>query len=186
MFKTDENRRAYGCIFCVTGKELAVVRLIERVCEDVRAIAARQLKRMTVHGESHLEDKILYPGYVFFEAPVHAETLERFPRDANILSVLKSGNDDWQLYGEDAKLVEWLFSYEGLLPISKAYKEGDWVQITSGPLMDLAGQIVRFDKHHKSAQVAITFCNRPVAFWLNFEFVDEAKMDTYTERMGGA
>lgn len=177
MFKTDQSK-AYGCIFCVTGKERSVARLVERAC-DVRTIVARQQKYKTVQGVSLLEEKILYPGYIFLETQIDTELFRALPKDADILTVLRSESGDWRLYGNDEKLVGWLFSYDGLLPISQARKEGDWVRIASGPLLDLSGQIVRFDKHHKSAQVAVTFCNRPVKFWLNFEILERTEIISY-------
>jgi len=173
MPETNDIGRAYGCVFCVTGKESIAARHIERACDNVRVIVGRQLKLKTIHGQSRTEEKALYPGYVFFEAPAHNEIVQRFPKDENILSILKSEEGDWQLYGNDARFVEWLFSYDGLIPFSKAYKEGDWIRIIEGPLLDLQGKIVRFDKRHKSAQVAMTFCNRVIKTWLHFDIVDK-------------
>lgn len=33
-----ENGRAYGCVFCVTGKEQQVAEQIHHVCPDVRQL----------------------------------------------------------------------------------------------------------------------------------------------------
>ena len=173
MPETNDVERAYGCVFCVTGKELAVAQHIERVCEDVRAIVARQLRQKTVHGQSHTEERALYLGYVFFDAAAHEDRILGFPKNENILAILRSGKEDWRLYGNDAKFAEWLFSYEGLIPFSEAINEGDRVRIISGPLYDMRGSVVKFDKRHKSAQVAITICNRVVKTWLQFEIVEK-------------
>jgi len=169
---TDAIGRAYGCAFCITGKEQAVAQYVEQVCDDAHAIVARKAVLKTVQDEAITVDKILYPGYVFFEAPAHGE--HRIPQNANIISILaSSGTGDWRLYGEDAKLVKWLFSYDGLLPFSQAIKEGDFVRILSGPLKDTETNIICFDKHRERALVAVTFCNRLVKTWLKYEILEK-------------
>jgi len=171
--ETAGEEGAYGCIFCVTGMELAAVQHIQRVCDDVHVIVARQFQQRTIHGKSHVAESLLFPGYAFFEASAREDVINRFPKHESILSILKTADGDWRLYGDDAKLVKWLFSYDGLLPLSQACKEGDWVRIIDGPLLDMQGKIVHFDKRHKSAQVAITFCNREIKTWFQFELVEK-------------
>ena len=41
------GEKAYGCLFCITGKEENVVEQIQTVCPDVRATTMRQLKYRT-------------------------------------------------------------------------------------------------------------------------------------------
>jgi len=169
---------AYGCVFCVTGKELIAAQQIERAYGDVRAVVARQLKIMSSKGKENAREeityeKILYPGYIFFEAPTDKDMFGRMQKDENIISVLSTGAGDWQLYGSDAKLVQWFFSYGGLLPFSEGYKDGDRIRIIKGPLKDLEKSIICVDKHRKNALVAITFCNREIKTWLKFELFEK-------------
>ena len=42
---------AYGCVFCITGKENIVAECIEKTCPGVRATAARQMKHKSVNGK---------------------------------------------------------------------------------------------------------------------------------------
>lgn len=172
MSEKGETKLAYGCIFCVTGKELAVARHIEQTCDDVRVVVARQIIRKSVQGKTHTEETILFRGYIFFEAPEHKEPIRRFTNE-NIISVLTSETGDWRLYGNDAKLAQWLFSCDGVLSLSKAYQEGDRIRISSGPLKDLEGWILRIVKRDRSAQVAVPFCNRVAKIWLGFEIVEK-------------
>lgn len=172
MSTTDEVKWSYGCVFCVTGKEAFTAQRIEQTCGDVRTVVARQLKIKSDHGKKRTEEVILFPGYVFFHTPAGSEIISMFPKD-NIYTVLKSESGDWQLYGEDALLVKWLFSYGGLISFSKAYQEGDRIKIISGPLKDLEGQILRIDRRNQSGKVAIPFCNRVINAWLGFEMVKQ-------------
>lgn len=83
---------------------------------------------------------------------------------------MKSGS--WQLFDGDAQFVQWLFSYEGLLPLSKAYQIGDRVHMYSGPLKDNEGKILRVDKRNRSGQVGFVVKDRLVKVWMGFEWVD--------------
>lgn len=172
MLTIDEINWAYGCVFCATGKEADIAKRIEQMCANIRTVVARQLKKKSNQGEKHIEEAILFPGYIFFEAPTGLETVSMFPKE-NIFSVLKSESGDWQLYGDDARFVHWLFSYDGLIPFSKAYKEGDRIRIVSGPLKDFEGQILCTDKRNQSRKVAIRFCNREVTTWLGFKIIEK-------------
>jgi transcription antitermination factor NusG len=74
----------------------------------------------------------------------------------------------------DERFARWVFSLNGLISLSKAYREGDRVKVISGPLKDLEGNILRVDKRNQSGQVAIMFNNRMVKTWLGFELVEKS------------
>jgi len=173
MSELDIVERAYGCAFCYTGREQAAAQHIERICDNTRAIVAQQVKVRTIKKETFTETKVLYPGYVFFEAPVHEKSFLRIHKEENVISILKSEKGEWQLYGNDAKLVQWLFSYGGLISFSQAYQEGDRIKIISGPLKDMEHNIIRVDKRLKGAQVLMTFCGREIPTWLRYELVEK-------------
>ena len=172
MLNPDEPGRAYGCIFCITGKEAAVADRIQKTCSDVRAIVARQHKIKSVQGKKHIEEIALFPGYVFFNASTDLEVASLFPKE-NTFAILKTELGDWRLYGADARFAQWLFSYDGLISFSKAYQEGDRIRIISGPLKDLEARITHIDKRNESGKVAIQFCNREISAWLGFEIVEK-------------
>lgn len=39
-----EENIAYGCLFCMTGKEQSVAERVQTVCPDVRAITMRKIR----------------------------------------------------------------------------------------------------------------------------------------------
>lgn len=161
---------AYGCLFCKTGKEQSVAEQIQTTCPNVRATTMRQLKYRTCKKVKTQEEAILLPSYVFFEAPSSMEPSIEFPRQ-NVIRILAMDNGIWQLQGEDERFVKWLFQYNGLLGISKAYKEGDRIRIISGPLKDMEGKIKRVDKRGMSGQVVLSFYGKDIPVWLGFELV---------------
>ena len=161
---------AYGCLFCITGKEQSVAEQIQTSCPGVRATTMRQLKYRTCKKVKTREEVILLPSYVFFEAPSSMEPSAEFP-PRNIIRVLSMDHGIWQLRGEDERFAKWLFQYDGLLGFSQAYREGDRIRIVSGPLKDMEGKIKRVDKRGMSGQVILSFHGKEIAVWLGFELI---------------
>lgn len=169
----ESARKAYGCAFCATGREEAAARFIEKDCPGVRATAVRQVKRRSVNGSTSLITQVAFPGYVFLEAEPGNEYIFRIRGDS-AARLLTSRDHNWRLYGPDERFARWIFSLNGLISLSKAYREGDRVKVVSGPLKDLEGSILRVDKRNQSGQVALMFHNRLVKAWLGFEFVERS------------
>lgn len=167
---SESKETAYGCCFCLTGKEQMVVEQIHRTLPDVHALVARREKHKSVGGKKKRVEEVMLPGYVFFEAPKDMEPFTCFPREY-IVRILAMENNIWQLIGEDMRFARWLFQYNGLIGFSKAYKEGERIRIISGPLKDMEGNIIRVDKRGRSGQVILEFSGNRVPVWLGFELV---------------
>ena len=162
---------AYGCLFCRTGKEEAVAKEVQAAHAQVRAVAASKEKHKTRHGEKTKIREVFLPGYVFFETPQDMSALDWLPK-TDVIRLLQYGDGLWKLSGEDREFARWLFRYGGLLRFSEAYKVGDRVRITSGPLKDMEGWITKLDRRGKSAQVVLHFLNAPVPVWLGFDLIN--------------
>ena len=165
-----QENTAYGCAFCVTGKEQLVADRIQSACSEVHAVTMRQMKYRTQKGVKFREEAIVLPSYVFFKAPSYAEPVLQFPRQ-NLIRVLTLDDGRWQLTGEDKRFVQWLFQYDGLLGFSQAYREGDRIRIVSGPLKDMEGRVTRVDKRGCSGQVVLSFYGKNITVWLGFELI---------------
>ena len=164
---------AYGCLFCLTGREQSVVNRIQNFCSEIHAITMRKIKYRTCKKVKHTEEAIVLPSYVFFRAPSDSKPVLEIPRD-NIIRILTT-DGDWRLTGSDERFVRWLFRYDGLMSLSQAYREGDQIRIASGPMKDLEGRIRRVDKRGLSGQVILSFNNREIPVWLNFEMIQPLK-----------
>lgn len=163
-------KRAYGCLFCTTGKEMAVARTIMTVRPDVRATAARQEKHKSEQGRKSKVEAVILPSYVFFEAPEDMASLAWMPA-TDVIRVL-TYEGDWRLAGEDEHFARWLFLYDGLLGFSTAYREGERIRIIGGPLKDMEGHITRIDRRGRSGQVEMRFNSKVVKIWLGFDLVN--------------
>ena len=165
------NGTAYGCLFCITGREEQIARRIRENCVGVYALTMRKMKYRTSHGEKHGEESLLLSSYVFFRTSRKIDPFSLLPK-TDVIRILTSGDGEWRLLGDDERFAKWLFQYDGLLDFSKAYREGDRIKIVSGPLKEMEGMITRIDKRGRSGQVAIDFCGKRILIWLGFELID--------------
>lgn len=164
--------RAYGCLFCSTGKERFVAQRVESVCPGVRAVPAVLEKHKSVQGQKFRVEAILLPGYVFFEAPCDMIPCACLPRE-HVIRVLEDEQGVWQLAGSDEAFARWLFSYDGVLRFSKARMENGRIRLLGGPLLDMEAQILRFDRRGRSAQIRLSFNGHELLTWLGFELTDD-------------
>lgn len=167
----DADGMAYGCLFCITGREERIVQRIAESCPLVHAVTMRKMKYRTSHGQKRTEEALLLPSYVFFTAPTDTDPFQALPK-TDVIRILLSNDGEWQLQGEDLRFAKWLFQYDGLLDFSKAHREGDRIRIISGPLKDMEGKITRIDKRGRSGQVMVEFQGRTIPIWLSFELID--------------
>lgn len=163
--------RAYGCLFCRTGHEIRAAQEMERLWPGITARAAMTVKRRSRSGRKFFTEEVLIPGYVFFAAPAETRLTDRLP--VTTLKLLRTQDGEWQLYGRDAWLAEWLMSHDGMVGMSQARQVGDRIQIQSGPLKDLEGFITKVDRRNRSGQVELTVGGKTTRVWLGFELLNE-------------
>lgn len=163
-----------GCIFCKTGREESAVRLLNATPQMHRAFVPKKVEHHSEKGVKSTVKKVLFPGYVFFQAEeTWTPTLAMYHADY-ILRLLRK-DESWQLKGDDEALARWLLAHDGLLDMSKAYQEGARVVIKSGPLKELEGIITKVDRHNRNGMVTLHLFGRKTNVWLAFEWVEEKK-----------
>jgi len=162
----------YGCLFCRTGLEENVILRLQDV--GIRAVGVKQIRHKSVKGVKSHTLKVLFPGYVFFEANRETEiqVLRYVP---NVLRALSDGKDHWFLRGDNRKFAKWVMERDGLIEMSGGYREGDKVVFDSGPLKDYVGSVVKVDRRNRNGLVEIKFDNNVFRIWMAFEMVSPAK-----------
>ena len=171
---SDGGGKAFGCLFCTTGKEQTVIRNLQTVCPEIRALTAMQEKFKSTQGKKTKIVENFLPGYVFFSGPADLAPQASFPRDY-LIRILYREERVWQLSGEDERFAQWLFEQDGLLKFSKAYQEGQIIRIISGPLKDLEGQIRKIDRRGHSGEVVLEFQGRQISVWLGFDLIGKSE-----------
>ena len=160
----------YGCIFCLTTREKAVAQMLERQYAGLQATVVSQIKHKSERGRKYTVEHTLLPGYVFFRS--QAELSIDPLRIQNVIRLLKNLEGLWQLTGRDEQFAQFVFEHDGIVGLSQARKIGDKVSITSGPLKELEGYIVKIDRHNRNGLVEFRFDERVWKVWLAFEILE--------------
>ena len=167
-------KQVYGCLKCQSGREQTLATVIQILNPGIIATAVKQTKRHTLRGVTRLQDDVLLIGYVFIKAPEDTDISSILPSGENATPLMYT-DGEWRLFGQDRDYANWVFKYNGVIRLSKAYQLNDCIQIVDGPLKDLEGQITKIDRRNKSGQVTIHFGGNTIKAWLGFEIIKEYK-----------
>lgn len=174
VVEANANRgenRWYWCLFCETGAEEVVCREIHKRFPSATALMVRQVKRQSKQGVTERVLLPIFPGYIF----VSSETMLILSRDMHIgklIRVLEEDDGIQPLSGTNRAFAEWIFSVNGIIGFSKAYRENDRIRIASGPLKAMEGYIIKVDKRNQNALVSINFGSQQFRAWLGFDLVE--------------
>lgn len=162
----------FGCLYVQTGYERKTAESICQLYPSVRALAVEQLKHQSRGGVKSVVNTVLLPGYVLFQAEADFE-VRLFYRLNHTLRLLRYDDRSWGLRGDDRSFALWVYQQNGLIGLSKAYREGTIVRITEGPLKDVSGQILRVDSRNRNAKVSFGFDKQVFTAWLAFEWMED-------------
>ena len=166
--------RWYGCMFCKSGQEIRLAAASEKCWQGMRARAVCALKRRSRNGVRSLENEVMLPGYIFYEADDGCRPKPPLPE--GIFRILTTLDGDCRLLGRDEWFAGWVLKNDGEIGISHAHRVGDRIQIRQGPLKDLEGSILRIDRRNKNGQVRLEIEGREIKVWLPFELVDDGAL----------
>lgn len=129
-------------------------------CQCQRLISSDILKRCFIpyyqqkkrfQGKWHIQERILFPGYVF----LIAENLEQLAEN------LRKVTGMTRLLGTEEQLVA----------MSTGIIENDQVRILTGPLQGMEGYIRKINRHKRKAWVSIEMFGRSVDMEVGLEIV---------------
>lgn len=126
-------------------------------------------KRLDRRKKVHLP---LFPGYVFVHAVLDNYTNVHILKTPGTVSILRNSEGalpipDYQI----ENLQKMLHSPETLCP-HPYLKEGDWVQVTHGPLTGCVGILVRQNRKKGRLVVSVDIIQQSVSIELNMEDVE--------------
>ena len=160
----------YGCVFCQTGHEKTIAARIEQTMPHVKAYSVIQEKHKCVGGKRSVVREQVFNGYVFI-ATTRSIDLHRLNNLPGVKFVLTDHEGEWELVGNDREFVEWIFENDGIIKMSKVYKEGDKLFFQSGLLKDYEGNIIKINKYRGTAQVEFIFGRMAFKVWAAFEWI---------------
>ena len=163
-----------------TGRERSACKAIERACrqaqaaerqhaldadEDVPATEASLLQecfapsyqtQFKLHGAWHNEERLLLPGYVMAVTSNPWKLAHVLRGVAGLTKLLRMGETFAPLSDDDRAWIErWTTEGDRTIPMSIAYKEGDRVVVTEGPLKGHEAMITKVNRRKSLAELEI-------------------------------
>jgi transcription antitermination factor NusG len=126
------------------------------------------------HGKWEKVTKPMTPGYVMVRSTANPLFVQNLLYDAgNGGRLLRYGNDgDYALYGRDLHYAQWVFSYDGLIGLSKVkFVPGNPVQVISGPLASMQGLVTKVEKKGRKAWVDLSMMGQIIRVSIGVEFL---------------
>lgn len=168
------NYECVRCLFCRTGKEEAVVALVEEKGWG-RALFAKRMKRLRNGQQWITKPAPLLPGYVFVYSGRAPIPHEAFLGLQDVIRVLQYGPKMDTLMGRDLEFATWLWGLNGEVGIMKAVEVGDRVEIVDGVFKQLQGTITKLDRRRKVVRVSLSTDGAIRQIWLAYEIVSRVE-----------
>lgn len=129
----------------------------------------QQKKRF--QGEWHIQERILFPGYVFLIAENPEKLVNGLRKVIGLTKLIGTGDEIVPLVQEEIDLLMKIGTDKQLVEISFGIIENDRVQILAGPLMGMEGNIRRIDRHKRIAYLEIEMFGRTVEMKVGLEII---------------
>lgn len=177
-----------------SGRERHLCQLIERACaaEDATSdedgyhlleecFSPRYRTRLKFHGEWQDAEKPLLPGYVV-AVTRHPHALARWLRKVpEFTRLLTMGEEFVPLREEERTWIdEWTTKGDRTVPISIAYRKGDRLVVTEGPLKGHEGMITKIMRKKCQAQVELNVGGKKISTTVGLAVVPES--ETYRQQ----
>lgn len=122
-------------------------------------------------GKWHIQESILFPGYVFLVCKNIEELLDKLKNVIGFTKVLGTGNEIVPLTEQEVTFLKRMGKEEQVVEMSTGIIENDTVQILEGPLKGLEGCIKKIDRHKRKAWLEIEMFGRNVEMQVGVEIV---------------
>jgi transcriptional antiterminator NusG len=161
-----------------SGREQQLADLILRVCQEhdsqllQECFTPRYRTRRKRNGVYQDEEKLLLPGYLIAvtTAPDRLQRrLRRIPEFTRLLTMTETFvplRDD-----ERAWIEEWTTKGDRTIPISVAYKKGETLVVTEGPLKGNEGLITRINRRKCLATIELSIDGKRVTTTIGLAIV---------------
>ena len=167
------------------GRELdAVDKCRKSIPED---IAARVFSPIWQHakkyeGSWHLDNDILFAGYIFIESDSDSKTLEKLLwRIPNVVSPVRIGGDFNALNKEEEQYLRQLMDEYNYIAMSYGYIVDNQLMIYKGPLSGRSDMVKKIDRHKRIADVEVYLWHQPKRVRVGLEIIDKITAQEYAK-----
>lgn len=154
-------------------------------CQCQRTIDRRILERCFIpyyqqkkrfQGQWHIQERILFPGYVFLIAENLEPLMENLKHVIGMTRIIGTGETIVPLTDQEVELlIRMGGDKEQLVRLSQGIIEGDQVHIISGPLQGMEGAIRKIDRHKRIAVLSLDMFGRTVDMKVGLEIIEKNK-----------
>lgn len=130
-------------------------------------------KKRRYGGAWHIEQRMLFPGYVFIISDALEELFIDLKSIIGLTKLIGTGKDIIPLTEQEVLLLERLVNNDGLVELSHGIIQGGKTIITEGPLKGLEGYIRRIDRHKRVAWITIEMMGRIVETQVGLEILEK-------------
>jgi transcriptional antiterminator NusG len=146
-------------IFVETGREDEVKKFIELLFphEEIQTLVPKRRLIERKRGKTYEIVKNLIPGYVLTHTKMSNELYYGLKGLPAVYKVLKDDCVPIPIRDEEMSMILSLTRYGEIIELSEVYKEGNHIEVLSGPLKGMEGIIEKFDHRKKRIKVRIEF-----------------------------
>ena len=151
-------------------------------CQCQRLISSEILHRCFIpyyqqkkrfQGEWHIQEKILFPGYVFLIAENLENLTDGLRNVTGMTKLLGTGDEIIPLSQNEIDLLLKLGKEEQVVTMSTGIIENDNVRILAGPLQNMEGYIRKIDRHKRKAWISAEMFGRSVDVEVGLEIISK-------------
>lgn len=159
------------CLFCETVRCGAIADFLGRTT-NLRIIRPKWVQRKWIKGQEFIDEKDLFPGYLFLYAEEPLTNMNQVFRVDGVIRFLGLREDGFALKGDDLRFAQALLLNNGRMGQIKVYREGDRLQVLRGALGGYDGEIVRVDRQRARLQLRFSFDNAQRTIWVGYDEVE--------------
>lgn len=104
----------------------------------------------------------LFPGYLFAETEEIDSFRIRLREVKKMTKVLRFGDEVQPIYPEEEAFLREFGGVDHIVRLSEAYKLGDRLVVTEGPLIGQEGRVLWIDRHHRMAGIEVELLGRKI------------------------
>ena len=133
-------------------------------------------------GSWHLDDDILFAGYIFIESYSDSKTLEKLLwRIPNVVSPVRIGGDFNALNKEEEQYLRQLMDEYNYIAMSYGYIVDDQLMIYKGPLSGRSDMVKKIDRHKRIADIEVYLWHQPKRVRVGLEIIDKITAQEYAK-----
>ncbi len=157
--------------FVLTGSEEAVSRRMASTVPGMEILVPRRALREQVQGHWHDVERIVFPGYVFFQTALTNEQHFNISRLGGVIRILEQNRQPQPVSPAEISLILRLTDRQGLIGFSRVSQQEGKVVVCSGPLLGCEGMIVGADRRKGRVRINLSVNGQNHRFDVGAEWI---------------